>query len=820
MIRRAVGVLCAVGVVWTAACGDKPGSSVNDPVPTTNPPESVTPDPQAQQDGGSPDGSTGEKGQCQVTKQGTSGAKVLRGTVLAPETVIDKGEVLIDDSGIIRCVGADCSKSAGYNEASIVTCSDAVISPGLINTHDHISFANNPPKGHGQERYEHRHDWRKGLRGHTKITVASGASQDVVRFAELRFVMSGATSIAGAGGADGLARNLDDSAKRLEGLPAKLADSDTFPLGDSSGTLVASGCAGYSASRKTAAAIASLDGYLPHISEGIDDPGHNEILCQEDGANNLLQKQTAVVHAIGVTASDVAKFRAGQTALIWSPRSNIDLYGNTAPVVLFDNSGVQIALGTDWVASGSMNILRELKCADDLNQKYFAKHFKDVDLWRMVTTNAAFAVGMHKVIGLLKPGYVADIAVFNAKTSKQYRAVIDAGVEDVLLVLRGGKVLYGDDALVASPAIGGQACEALDVCGVAKRACMQQETGQTLAKVRAAGDAVYPLFFCKNQVPKDEPSCTPWRQSYAAGITAGDKDGDGVPDAQDNCPDVFNPVRPMDGNTQLDSDGDGIGDACDPCPLDPTNTCKKPDANDIDGDGIPNGIDNCPEVPNPGQEDANNNGTGDACEVAAPVLDVTSLRDPNAADHPAQGSPVKITNVYVIGIKSIGQNQGYYVQKNSTNPLSGLYVNTGSSVRPTNIAIGNRITVEGTYQELYDLTQITNPTVTVDSTSTTLPFNPVVIADPSTIATGGAQGEQYEAMLCQVNNVSVVTQNPDAPNDYDEFQVTGNLRVGDQLYSALDNTYAVGTTFPKIVGVCTFTYANRKIWPRSAADLQ
>jgi hypothetical protein len=37
-----------------------------------------------------------------------------------------------------------------------------------------------------------------------------------------------------------------------------------------------------------------------------------------------------------------------------------------------------------------------------------------------------------------------------------------------------------------------------------------------------------------------------------------DRDGDGVCDADDNCPDVANP-------DQADGDGDGIGDACDPC---------------------------------------------------------------------------------------------------------------------------------------------------------------------------------------------------------------------------------------------------------------
>lgn len=75
-----------------------------------------------------------------------------------------------------------------------------------------------------------------------------------------------------------------------------------------------------------------------------------------------------------------------------------------------------------------------------------------------------------------------------------------------------------------------------------------------------------------------------------------DDDGDGVPDAIDNCPLVAN------GNRK-DTDGDGLGDACDP---------------DIDNDGVSNGTDNCPFVANPFQWDRSNNGTGngmgDACD--------------------------------------------------------------------------------------------------------------------------------------------------------------------------------------------------------------
>lgn len=51
----------------------------------------------------------------------------------------------------------------------------------------------------------------------------------------------------------------------------------------------------------------------------------------------------------------------------------------------------------------------------------------------------------------------------------------------------------------------------------------------------------------------------------------GDRDDDGVPDGDDNCPDGPNP-------DQADADGDGRGDACDPCPADPLD--------DLDGDGL------------------------------------------------------------------------------------------------------------------------------------------------------------------------------------------------------------------------------------------
>lgn len=789
---------------------------------------------------------------------------LLTGDILTPGEVFRGGQVFIGADGNIACVGCDCAAAAGA--APEVSCPDGVISPGLINGHDHVTFANAEPYATSgqftEERYEHRNEWRRGLDMHFRINSRGGsASRPEMTWLELRQMISGTTSIFGSGGPAGLLRNLDND-NRTEGLGDNEARYQTFPLGDSGdGDQRRTDDCGY-AFRDDADSISGLQAYVPHVAEGISRAARNEFECIREGEQDLVHPVSAFIHGVGLLPSDIAEMAAEEVELIWSPRTNVTLYGDTARVTEYARLGATIGLGTDWVASGSMNMLRELACADSLNQLYYDRFFPDEQLWLMATRNTAQALGMADVIGTIGEGMVADIAIFDARTHRDHRAVIMGAPEGVSLVLRGGEVMYGDAAIVATLRDG---CEELvidgeNVCGVDKRVCLQEiadldyRTPNLAALVQTANfaradssietieihsvpDPEYPLFFCGVE-PEFEPSCVPRRNNmdaslpdasvngsnYYTGMSSpDDMDGDGVVDADDNCVAIFNPIRPLDDGAQADADADGIGDSCDVCPLggdDDPSTCIAVDTSDRDGDGVPNADDNCPADANTDQSDRDDDGKGDVCDAcpdaanpgAMPCPAVTTTVYAINTGEVGVGTEIRLSGLVVTGLGSVG----FHAQQEESSTdydgadHSGIFVFTGGS--PTGVARGDVIDItRGTYSVFREADQISDAMWTV--TASGVEPTPVTVV-PAEIETAGTRAEALHDVVVRVETVTVATEE----DEFGQFTVDDGLIIGPNLF-AITPPVAVDDTFSFLQGPLAFTFMETKILPRDEADV-
>ena len=115
------------------------------------------------------------------------------------------------------------------------------------------------------------------------------------------------------------------------------------------------------------------------------------------------------------------------------------------------------------------------------------------------------------------------------------------------------------------------------------------------------------------------------------GILGPDRDGDGLEDSADACPEVYGAGEdgcPLPG----DGDGDGVADEEDLCPLDP-GEADDLGCPDRDGDGVPDHLDADPDVPGPAELDGAPDSDGDG------VPDLEDLRPDDPGDPGAGGAP-------------------------------------------------------------------------------------------------------------------------------------------------------------------------------------
>jgi 5-methylthioadenosine/S-adenosylhomocysteine deaminase len=419
---------------------------------------------------------------------------LLEGTVIGEQGPFE-GQVLVALDGTIACAqpGDACAKDPKAEGVARLNV-NGVIAPGLIDTHNHILFdifdgsdwlPSQVYQDHDQwpneARYKEMVDVKQCLEDASqgkptwcpaKFDGAGNVRCEMLKFGELKGLVAGTTSIVGLAGTsfpcfDSLVRSVDT---QFNGLGSdKIQTAAILPAKTTADGV----CRNYADGKTTS--------YLIHVGEGTNAKALAEwanlgTLTTTPGC--LYAPQTAITHGTAFGAAEFATMKEKGMKLVWSPASNIALYGATTNIPLALDNGIVVALAPDWSMGGSPNLLDELRAAKKWSDEKWGGRLTTQMLVEMETKNAATVLGLGDRIGTIKPGYQADLFVVRGDKTKPYDAIVAATPKDVRLTLVGGKAIYGDEGLRALAAFG-PACEALDACGAQKFVCASVPGSQT-----------------------------------------------------------------------------------------------------------------------------------------------------------------------------------------------------------------------------------------------------------------------------------------------------------------------------------------------------
>jgi cytosine/adenosine deaminase-related metal-dependent hydrolase len=169
--------------------------------------------------------------------------------------------------------------------------------------------------------------------------------------------------------------------------------------------------------------------------------------------NGILQTRPLLIHCVRLDGADIAAVARAGAPVAHCPVSNAKLGHGVAPVVELLAAGVTVGLGSDSVASNNrMDMLAEARAAILSQRARLARH--DVlcarDALYLATLGGARALGLDAEIGSLERGKSADLAAFSLAGAAapvhdpEAAAIFALPGTPALLVAVAGKVLVRD----------------------------------------------------------------------------------------------------------------------------------------------------------------------------------------------------------------------------------------------------------------------------------------------------------------------------------------------------------------------------------------
>jgi cytosine/adenosine deaminase-related metal-dependent hydrolase len=173
--------------------------------------------------------------------------------------------------------------------------------------------------------------------------------------------------------------------------------------------------------------------FVVHLGEGIGDVIENEV--KKLFKWNLFKKKIIAVHGISLNKNHANNL----AALIWCPDSNLFLYDKTANVSELKNI-ISVLFGSDSNLTSDPNFWNHIRTAKAINA------LNDEELINSMTSMPGELLNA-KDIGKIKNGYRADIVVVKKKSENNYDAFFKVNPEDILLIIRSGKIILFDESL-------------------------------------------------------------------------------------------------------------------------------------------------------------------------------------------------------------------------------------------------------------------------------------------------------------------------------------------------------------------------------------
>ena len=396
--------------------------------------------------------------------------------VQSTKKFFEDGAVAVEDGRV-----ADVGKAASVaGSGPVIDFGACAIVPGFVNAHAHLGLAalrgKIPFNGvfsdwlralvaakNAMSREEHLASLSSGLReaieaGTTTVADISGeddgwkllAESGMRPFAFLEVIAF--EKFRAAEALDTLVNRLD-AVKQFEPLNAGLAPHAPYTV---SGELIAR-CADMAEKRRVPFTIhaaespeeaAFLQGHEGPLTAFLRERG---VSLEEWEPPHLtpvrylaslgaLSPRTLLAHCNYLTQEEAEIIKKSGAHVIYCPRSSEFFARADHPMRRLVDLGVNIALGTDSLASNAtLSMLDDVKFLARRHRKVFPAKF-----WEMATENGAAALGISKQTGTLEKKKSADMAVIGVEGCSA-RTPLEMALEDsarIVATISRGKVLY------------------------------------------------------------------------------------------------------------------------------------------------------------------------------------------------------------------------------------------------------------------------------------------------------------------------------------------------------------------------------------------